>query len=193
MHSIRSRLAGFCVLAALAVALGIDSAATAGTVLYRWVDTDGIVHYSDRPAPGAEKVQIASAQTYKSTPTSGSSRRVANLPAPPKYSRVEITRPTNGQSFVDSGGHVDAAAAVEPGLAGGHQLWFLLDGTRQPDPAGSGLATSFEVPRGTHSLAAVITDELGHEILTSAAVTFYVLQHSIATPPRGPALTPKKP
>jgi hypothetical protein len=195
MHSIRPRLAGFCALAALAVALGISSGAVAGTVLYRWIDADGITHYSDRPAPGAQKVQIASAQTYKSTPTSSPTRRTSvSLPAGPKYARVEITRPTEGQSFVDNGGHVDAAAAVEPVLAGGHQLWFLIDGTRQPDPAGPGLATSFEVSRGTHKLAAVITDEQGRELVTSTAVTFYVLQHSIlSNPPRGPALTPKKP
>ena len=25
---------------------------------YRWVDKDGVVHYSDRPEPGAEEVQL---------------------------------------------------------------------------------------------------------------------------------------
>ncbi|SRR5579871_975652 len=191
MHSIRSRLAGFCALAALCVALG-DGTAT-GAVLYRWVDSDGIVHYADRPAPGAEKVQIASAQSYKSPPApSAASPRAANKSPASKYSRVAITSPTDGQSFVNSGGHVDAAAAVEPGLATGHQLWFELDGTRQPEPAGATFSTSFELGRGTHTLAAVVTDDQGHDVVSSAAVTFYVLQHSIAQPPRGPLLTPPK-
>jgi len=192
MHSIRSRLVELCALAAFCGASGFAPHAAA-VVLYRWVDADGIVHYSDRPAPGAEKVQIASAQTYKSTPvrSSGSVSRPAPLLNPPKYKRVEVTRPTDGQSFVDSTGKVDAAVAVDPSLASNHQLWFLIDGTRQPEPAGPTLDGSFEVARGTHTLAAVITDEQGRELVTSAPVTFYVLQHSIAKPPRGPALTPK--
>jgi len=191
MHSFRSRIGALGVLAALSVALGPGAPAGAA-VLYRWVDADGIVHYSDRPAPGAEKVQIASAQTYSSHPAASTPRRNGTTAAAPKYSRVAITSPTEGQSFVDTGGKVDAAAVVEPGLASGHQLWFQLDGTRQPDPAGADMTASFEVGRGTHTLAAVVTDEQGHEVLSSAAVTFYVLQHSIAQPPRGPLLTPPK-
>ena len=31
---------------------------------WRWVDENGIVHYSDRPAPGAERVQLGEAQSF---------------------------------------------------------------------------------------------------------------------------------
>lgn len=193
MRTIRPRLAGFRVLAAVCAAIAFASQASAATVLYRWVDSDGIVHYSDRPVPGAQKVQIAAAQTYKSTPISGgTTRRASAQPAAPQYRSVAITSPTEGQTFTNTGGKIDGAAAVDPPLAAGHQLWFLIDGTRQPDPA-DGLAASFDVGRGAHTLAAVITDDQGRELATAPPVTFYVLQHSIANPPRGPLVTsPKK-
>lgn len=192
MRTIRPRPAGIRVLAALCAAIAFASQAPAATVLYRWVDSDGITHYSDRPVPGAQKVQVASAQTYKSTPISGgTTRRATTQAAAPQYRSLAITSPTEGQAFTNTGGKVDAAASVDPPLAAGHQLWFLIDGTRQPDPA-DGLAASFEVGRGTHTLAAVVTDDQGHEVAVAPPVTFYVLQHSVANPPRGPLLAPPK-
>jgi hypothetical protein len=196
MHSIRTRLVGYCATVALLACAGLGTAAYGSATLYKWVDSDGVTHYSDRPAPGAVQVHIANAQTYKSIPVTAPNQRTpSGTPRGAKYSRVQITSPTDGQSFVDTGGKVDVAADVAPALAPANQLWFQIDGTRQPEPAGPGYTASFEVARGTHTAAAVITDADGHELITSAPVTFYVLQHSVAAPPRGPAITPpaKKP
>ena len=196
MHSICTRLVRYCATVALLASAGLGVGAYGSATLYKWVDADGVTHYSDRPAPGAVQVHIANAQTYKSTAAAVPNQRTQTVsPKGGKYSRVQITSPTDGQSFVDTGGKVDIAADVAPALAPANQLWFQIDGTRQPEPAGPGYSASFEVARGTHTAAAVITDVDGHELITSAPVTFYVLQHSVAAPPRGPAITPppKKP
>lgn len=195
MRSIRSPLAGICAAVTLVALAGFSVASHGSATLYKWVDADGVTHYSDRPAPGAEQVHIAAAQSYKSTPVAASQpRQRASTPSPAaRYTRLELTRPAEGEAFVNNGGRVDAAAVVEPGLAAGHQLWFVLDGTRQPDPAGGALLMTFQVERGTHTIAAVITDDGGKEIMSSAGVTFFVRQNSaIANPPRGPAITPPK-
>jgi len=42
----------------------VCSLALAATV-YKWVDENGIVHYSDQPHPNAQKVGVQPAQTYK--------------------------------------------------------------------------------------------------------------------------------
>ena len=39
-------------------------AAVAATV-YKWVDENGVVHYSDQPHPNAQKIHVQAAQTYK--------------------------------------------------------------------------------------------------------------------------------
>ena len=36
------------------------------TTVYKWVDANGVTHYSDQPHPGAEKLEITGAQTYGS-------------------------------------------------------------------------------------------------------------------------------
>jgi hypothetical protein len=50
------------------IALGLltvfaGSLAVQAAVVYRWVDADGVVHFSDQPVPGAEKIVTV----YKST------------------------------------------------------------------------------------------------------------------------------
>jgi hypothetical protein len=189
MHIGRSLLVGLC----LAVWLGgIGAAARADTTLYKWVDQDGVTHYSDRPAPGAEQVQIPRAQTYKGTPTVAPQARRANAKTVFKgYSRVEITYPEDGQTIANTGGIVAAVAAVEPSLAAGHQLWFSLDGTRQNEPS-PGLTATLQVVRGNHTLEVTIADESGRDIVSSAPVSFIYRQNAEASPPRGPLLTPPK-
>ena len=49
--------------------LAVSSSLAVATT-YRWVDSAGVVHYSDRPQPGAEKVNLPPAQTY-TTPAAG--------------------------------------------------------------------------------------------------------------------------
>lgn len=188
---------GYCLLLGLcaAVSLGLAGPARAAATLYKWVDAGGVTHYSDRPAPGAQQIRIANAQTFKSArtpPGARSPRNSSDQPAQP-YSRIEITRPAEGESIVNTGGRVDASADLEPALAPGHQLWFVVDGTRQTDPAGASLTASLTVSRGTHSLAIAITDEAGRELVTSAPVAFNVVQASVGEPPRGPLITPPKP
>ncbi len=187
-HSAFGRL---CIAALLWCAAG---GALGATTLYKWVDADGITHYSDTPEPGAEKVKIAAVQTYKSTPSQATATR-----QPPKragatvgYTRLEITNPTDGAVLWNTGGRVEVGAELEPSLAAGHQLWFLVDGKSQQGTPGG--ATSIEVPRGSHTLAASVTDADGNELITSAPITFVVRQNSaIARPPEGPSVNPLKP
>jgi hypothetical protein len=172
----------------------VAGGALGATTLYKWVDADGVTHYSDTPEPGATRVKIAAAQTYKSTPTQATSAR-----QPPKrsattvgYTRLEITNPTDGAVLWNTGGRIDVGAELDPGLADGHQLWFLVDGkSQQGSPGGT---TSIEVPRGSHTLAASVTDADGNELITSAPISFVVRQNSaVAHPPEGPALQKPKP
>jgi hypothetical protein len=47
-----------------------------------------------------------------------------------------------------------------------------------------------EVPRGVHSVTAVITDQSGKTVQETSPVGFSVRQESIAQPPVGPTLRP---
>jgi Domain of unknown function (DUF4124)/Penicillin-Binding Protein C-terminus Family len=185
----RSIVGRLCLGAALCCTAFI---AHGSTTLYKWVDAEGVTHYSDRPEPGAQKVKIAPAQTYKGgSPPATASRAQPSAPATSVgYSRLEITNPENGAVLWNTGGRVDVGAALEPELADGHQLWFMVDGKTQQ--AASGGTASLEVPRGSHTLVATVTDAAGKELISSAPVSIVVQQTTVAQPPQGPGL-PKPP
>ena len=189
MRSRRSPVGRWCLGAALCC---VALAAHGSTTLYKWVDADGVTHYSDRPEPGAQKVKIAAAQTYKGgAPPAAASRPQPSAPAASvSSSRLEITNPENGAVLWNTGGRVEVGAALEPELADGHQLWFVVDGKTQQ--AASGGAASLELPRGSHTLVASVTDATGKELISSAPISIVVQQTSIGQPPQGPAL-PKPP
>ena len=52
------------------------SAVLAATV-YKWVDDDGVVHYSDQPHPNAQKLQVHDVQTYR--PSAGDTAAAADF------------------------------------------------------------------------------------------------------------------
>jgi hypothetical protein len=78
----------------------------------------------------------------------------------------------------------------EPALQPGHSIYLYLDGRLVEGFPPSALEyTLTEVPRGVHSLAAVIRDN-SKTIQESPTVRFTVRQESVAQPPVGPALRP---
>ena len=181
----------------LLCAFGLAAGAhAAGTTLYKWVDQDGVTHYSDRPEPGSQRVQIGAPQSYKSTPVAprpqpaAAPRLQAGAAA---YTRVAIESPVAGTMFVNQGSSIQVTAAVEPQLAPGHQIWFLLDGQRVEGLPTASTTAVLEVERGEHTIAVTIADADGNEFMTSAPVPFVMRLPSIVNPPRGPLLPPLKP
>src|SRR5260370_5637988 len=78
----------------------VCSLALAATV-YKWVDENGIVHYSDQPHPNAQQVGVQPAQTYKAgdIPAAPGGPAAPPAAAPPPYLRCAIAQPTLDQTF----------------------------------------------------------------------------------------------
>jgi len=167
------------------------SAGVAANEMWRWVDERGVVHYSDRPHPGAERVQIGPAQSY-TAPELAPPRQIEPEPEQPRepaasYTRLSIVAPEEGEMLWNIGGELRARVEFEPPLRGGHQLRVYLDGQRVNGiPQASGELTIGEVFRGEHTLRASIVDSGGRELVSSATITFYVQQASLLNPNRPP-------
>jgi hypothetical protein len=163
------------------------SLATAATV-YKWVDENGVVHYSDQPHANAEKINLKAAQTYKASSLS-MGQSPSGMPAPPAmppqpnaYQGCNISQPGDSQTFTN----LDALTIVvmtDPGLRGGDAVFLTLDGQllNNGQPTGPSFTLS-PVDRGEHTLQAVIRDAHGAIVCQSASVTFSVHQPSIANP-----------
>jgi Domain of unknown function (DUF4124) len=154
-------------------------------VIYKWVDADGVVHYSDQSSPGAEKI-VTSAPT---TPSGSSARNAGALGASPQraaqsglnYTEFSITSPSPEQTFFGD----DVVAVhlnLNPSLRPNQAITWHLNGQQLDFPPN---AVSFALPRldrGTYALAATITDQQTSESQTSNSVTFFVRQPSSLSP-----------
>jgi hypothetical protein len=168
--------------------------ASAAQTVWKWVDAQGVTHYSDRPVAGATKVEISSANTAEAQPAyspPAAAERAERPQTSSRYQSLEITRPASGESFINTGGVVPVSVAVRPALRPGHQLRVYLDGRAveglAPDAANFDLQ---QVPRGEHRVHAAVVDGSGRTLRETSPVTFIVRQESIANPPVGPAIKP---
>ncbi len=161
--------------------------AVPAAVVYKWTDADGVVHFSDQPEPGAEKV----------TTSSGSSRGVAlgaqvksatpekPKPGPLDFRQFAITSPGNEETITGNQ-PVNVQLAVDPALNKGTQsvTWYL-NGSALTDQAPD--ATQFalaDLPRGTYTLSATVVDQATGQTKSSDSVTFYVMRTSLLSPGR---------
>jgi Domain of unknown function (DUF4124) len=161
------------------------SLALAGTV-YKWVDEDGVVHYSDQPHPNAQKLQVKEAQTYKALPVDTATPAGAQKTSPASpaggYQGCAIVQPTDAQDLAN----IDSLTVVvqtDPQLRSGDQVFVTYDG--QPLNGSSATGGTFvisPVERGTHTLQAVVRGSDGTIRCQSPGVTFSVHQPSLLNP-----------
>jgi hypothetical protein len=153
--------------------------------VYKWVDENGVVHFSDQPHENAEKMQLKAPQTYSApkTPTEPPPRQAASKSAP-AYQSCAISEPTNDQMFMNTD-TVTAGVTVQPAVRPGDTAVVTLDGQRVPGvPPSGGQFTISPVDRGTHSIQMTVQDSTGATVCTSPAVTFHVQQPSLQSPTR---------
>ena len=171
---------------AVITALGLLSAtALAGngrTTVYRWVDAQGVVHYSDQPHPNAQKLEISGAQTFSALPaapqTSSASTPEETQPSGPAYDSCSITQPTD-QQMLTNVYQATALVQASPQLRPSDQVRLFVDGKQI---SGSGTSFTFPVDRGQHTVQAVIEDNTGQIVCETSSVTFFVHQPSIQNP-----------
>ncbi len=168
--------------------------ALAGQTVWKWVDSDGVTHYADRPVPGATRMELSTGSPQPNADTSSygsSSSSSTPADAGPAYRNFEIWKPSSEETIPNTGGQVTVNVRIDPTLQPGHSVYLYLDGRLVEGVPGD--STSFEltdVPRGTHTLVARITDSRGNTVQETERVVFYVRQESVAQPPTGPALRP---
>jgi len=157
----------------------------AGQSAYRWVDENGQIHYSDRPAPGATQIELTTVQGYTAPAVTQipSAPETATPPQPAQpYRTFNILQPTQQETLWNIGAVLDVALDLSPGLQAGHHLGVFLDG----ELIDLGTRVSqFQVQgvyRGLHTMQAVVLTDTGEEILRSLAVTFMVQQTSLQNP-----------
>ncbi len=159
----------------------------AGAVMaqaYKWVDEDGVVHFSDRPEPGAERIVLPEDQQRPaprpapSLRTEDPAEQQPEPEAPFSYQSLEVANPAPEETLWNIEGVLSVSLDLRPALQPGHQVRVFFDGEPQ---LVSG--TSFqieEVWRGVHNIQAEVLDETGQMMIRSRTNRFYVQQNTVA-------------
>jgi hypothetical protein len=154
------------------------------TVVYKWVDADGVVHYSDQAVPGAEKIYTSSAaKSGTVVPLPGANQAAKKPPGKAaEFTQFAITSPAADQTFFGDEA-VGVHLALAPALGPGQTITWHLNGKQLEDQPPD--ATSFVLPRldrGEYAIAATVNDQATGESQSTPSVTFYVRQPSALSP-----------
>jgi hypothetical protein len=153
--------------------------------VYKWVDENGVVHYSDQPHANAEKVHVAAPQTYKAGQYDTAPAAAPGAPAAnsgPAYQGCAVGQPSDGSEFANLDA-LNILVRTDPQLRPGDQVFILLDGAPVNNGAPTGpLFTLTPVERGSHTLQAVVRDAGGELLCQTPGVRFEVHQASIKNP-----------
>lgn len=157
--------------------------------VYRWVDENGVVHYSDQPREGAERVQIATPQSYESQAQARPQGRDPDAPEETddefQYESIRITSPEEDGAVWATGGGMTVVVEVQPALRPGDRIGLSLNGEAVPGtPVANTRITVNGLIRGTHTLQASVIAADGQMKIFSTDVTFHVLQASLNSPLR---------
>ena len=106
--------------------------ALAGQTVWKWVDGNGVTHYSDRPVPGATRMEISTGSsvgpTYSPDAYDSSTSPQDAPAAPAGYRSFEIWRPSQEETIPNTGGTATVNLRLEPSLQAGHSISLYLDG-----------------------------------------------------------------
>ena len=149
--------------------------------VYKRVNPDGSVEYSDQPIEGADVMKVPKGSTFTmpEAPTS-STKPAEKKPEEPKveYESLEITRPMNDEAIRSNEGKVTALARSVPGLDANHRFRWNMDGAPVQQVNAPELRLN-NVNRGTHTLQVQIVDADGKVVMSSETITFHLLRHRI--------------
>lgn len=192
-------LIALCWIAGSALPLG----AAAGPV-YRYVDPDGVVHYTDKPpTPSAQPIELKPVQTVGSRPAPGSvsaeseAAVAADAASGSASARIEvgIASPAADETLRGDDGRLPVSLILGAPLPEGAGLLYLLDGRAQNAAPTRALSfTMVNVERGSHLIGARVVDAGGRELGAASPVIVHMKPPTVSQAPvipRPPPVVPR--
>ena len=159
------------ILIGMKILIAITSllfAANVSAELYKWIDQNGITHYTDKRPD--ETVQQQELSGYLARITNRKQPDASDSENP--YPAFTITSPGEGETVRNAEAKMDVAIQIDPPLTETHFLQIYLDGLEVGEKTKSTELTLQQLRKGAHRLQARILDEDGQTISTTPEVTF---------------------
>lgn len=168
---------------------------TANAEIYKSVDENGVVTYSDQPNATsqsvnlpAENIAIQPKQDNQNKSNAKNANEVnasENAEQKKPYSTFIITSPQD-QDSIQNAVEITVSAKIVPALQEKDKVQFFMDGNPVDRPSS---ATSISIPkvqnnitlltRGTHTLSAKIIDDNGDVVATTPEITIFLHYYTV--------------
>ena len=149
-------------------------AVAAQAEVYKRVNENGEVFYSDSPAPGAKRLQLPDLPTYTLPP-------LESLGAPSRvaikndfYNSFGFTVPANDATITDDLGVVQTELQLEPGLRENHSIQYYLDDKPYGPAIDQLTVTMSNLAPGRHRLSASVVDQVGNVLISTKDVAITI-------------------
>lgn len=165
--------------------------APAEAQIYKTVDEDGNVVYTDEPpTPDAKPIQLEPLNTVEShkVPESikggGEREEQEQTASGAAYGGFRVISPQPDENFWGTGRKLPTELSLGRELGANHSVVYYIDG--EPRTQGRSLALNIpNIDRGSHSFRAAIVDAEGEVLASAGPVTFHMHQHSRLHPNPG--------
>jgi hypothetical protein len=173
----------------------VASTTTQAAAIYKKVDADGNVTFTDVPPRAeetAETIDLESPNSFKAdVPDAGPQETTSvettdanDAVAAPEYTALVIVSPTDDMAIRDNAGTIEVTTSLEPSLADNHVMRLLLDGAPVAETNQTGNFTLENVDRGTHELQAQVLNDTGDVVFAGQPSVFHMLRYSALAPGR---------
>lgn len=149
----------------------------AQATVYKWVDKDGKVHYSDEPQPNAQVVELKDktlnqiALPLPKTDLNSPVQAIESI----QY-QVNITSPTEEETVRDNNGDFDVVATITPELKSQYLMALKLDGNPVGQPQIGGTFKLKNIDRGEHTLVVDALTQNGKVFASSSPRKIFLHQ-----------------
>lgn len=152
--------------------------------VYQKKGPDGVVTYTDRPSPGATKVNIVNPSIstrptprQEEAPPTHTKTEKTDEPAPVSarayYKTFALKSPENKETFQNQR-QIVVQIDISPQLRDSERIQLILDGKPYGKPAVSTALILDNIDRGEHSVSAQLIDKQGKVIRSTGSATIFI-------------------
>ncbi|MGL4447610.1 MAG: DUF4124 domain-containing protein [Shewanella sp.] len=156
----------------------------AQATVYKWIDKDGKVHYSDEPHPNAQIVELKD-KTLNQVALPAAQVNPDTRPSfeEIRYS-VNITSPEEEATIRDNNGEFEVIATITPEIKSQYLMVLKLDGKPIGPPQMGGIFKLTHVERGEHILIAEVMTQNGKVFASSSPRKIFLHQAALKPTPK---------
>jgi len=155
--------------------------------MYKWVDKDGNISYSDQPpfkgaqkldAPAISTVPAADVPDKPTAPSAEADKSKDNKTT--SYTYLKITAPVDDATIRNNEGNFSVSITIKPALdtKHGHYFSVLMDGKTVQDKLYVSSASLNNIDRGTHKISVAVKNDKGKVLRKSKSITVHLHRQS---------------